>query len=184
MILEDHTILLIQYVNTQGKHLRGMDLCRSKYNNLWQAGHLVDIMSLSTGNNNGTPKKACLDKHQMGNYRINTGTGQERGTIHILISLGVSNTSRWLRRCRSKTRILSATDMNSLDFTGRPLNALTVMVETAQRNLSNLPAEMRLRKVNYRTGPSTQIVARVVRQNEAVNLVSTPEHDLLLVHTF
>ncbi|MCJ1250357.1 hypothetical protein MMC30_007583 [Trapelia coarctata] len=172
MIREDHSILPIQCVNTQGRPPRGMDLCRSKHHNVWLARHPVDIMNQSTRNNNGTSKKAFLEKHQMGNPEIKTGTGLEKGITRIPSSLAVSNASRWLRRCRINTHILSTTDMNSLNIPSRPLNALIVMVETAQHNLSNLLAEMRHKEDNCHTGSSNPIVVRVMRQNAAVNLVT------------
>ena len=127
MIFEERSILPIQCVNTQGKPRRGIDLGRSKHSNIWRAEHLVNIMNLDTRNNKAILKIACLERLKVRTTEINTGTGPEKETGHILSSMGISNTN-----------ILSAVDMNSRDTTGLPLNALTVMVETAQRNLSNL----------------------------------------------
>ena len=156
----------------------GMELCRSKYKNTCQVEHL------RTKNNSGTRNKACPDKHIMGNHWINRCIALGKGITRIPSSLSLSNISWWLQKYHIIARILSATVMNSLASTDRPPNALAVMVGTVQRNLNTLPAGMPHREVNYRTGTSTQVVVQVMRQNEAVKLVSKPQPGLFLKQTF
>jgi len=141
-------------------------------------------MSLNSMSSNGTPKTACLDKPMVGKYKINTGTGPEKGTTHILSILEGSKPSRWLRRYRINTNIFNAMDMNRQGLMGRRLNALRAIVQTVQCRTSTLVAWTRHTEINCHTGPITPLTVRVTHRNEAVKLVSTPEYGLLSHQSF